>query len=251
EKAKDGVLFLDEIGDLPMEAQVKLLRFLQDHQFSRLGGRESISVDIQVVSATHQNLEQLIADGKFREDLYYRIKGFQIEVPPLRKRKEDIPLLVTYFLEKLRNAGRTRISAVSEETMSALTRYNWSGNVRELENIIERAMIVANGHEHTRIEIQDLPRDLVQDNSLQAYAKSLGASGTLDISENVARAQLFCVEEALKATKGKKTEAWKLLGLHDRYALTNLMKRIRERYPNLLYEFPIVNRAYCRNKTDK
>ena len=244
EEAKDGVLFLDEIGDLPMDAQVKLLRFLQDHRFSRVGGRESISVDIQIVSATHQNLEKLIAEGKFREDLYYRIKGFQIEIPPLRHRKDDIPLLVSFILQKLKTDGRTKIMTASDDALSILSRYNWPGNVRELENILERAVIVAQNLGHSQIQAQDLPGDLNQEKPFLQHTVESDIAERFDLAKNVARVQLSCIEEALKAVGGRKTEAWKKLGLHDRYALHRLMKRLKQEHPRLFNEFPYLKKVY-------
>ncbi len=149
ELADGGTLFLDEVGDLPMDVQVKLLRVLQEREFERIGGRETIKVDVRVISATNRDLEALVERGEFRRDLYYRLNVFPIFVPPLRERLEDIPLLVEHFLEKFSRVVHKHITRVSPEAMEKLLTYPWPGNVRELENVIERALIVAKGDELT------------------------------------------------------------------------------------------------------
>jgi formate hydrogenlyase transcriptional activator len=145
ELADHSTIFLDEIGDLPGGVQVKLLRVLEERQIERLGSPKPIHVDVRVIAATHRNLEQRIADGAFREDLYYRLNVFPIQVPPLRERVEDIPLLVWRFVEEFSRSFGKRIEAVPRETMAALQQYAWPGNIRELRNVVERAMIVATG----------------------------------------------------------------------------------------------------------
>jgi DNA-binding NtrC family response regulator len=147
ELADGGTLFLDECGDLPSEVQVKLLRVLQEREFERVGGSETVRVDVRVVSATHRDLEQQIADGKFREDLYYRLNVFPITLPPLRDRLEDLPRLVEHFVAKFnRTTGKT-VRGFDPSAIAALQSYAWPGNVRELENVVERAIIVARGQE--------------------------------------------------------------------------------------------------------
>ncbi|MEZ4361470.1 MAG: sigma-54 dependent transcriptional regulator [Kofleriaceae bacterium] len=149
ELADGGTLFLDEVGDLPMEVQIKLLRTLQEREFERVGGSETIKVDVRMVSATNRNLEKMIEDNEFREDLYYRLNVFPINLPPLRDRLEDLPILVAHFVAKFsRNAGM-RPPLTSPDAIAKLREYSWPGNVRELENIIERAMILARGGEVT------------------------------------------------------------------------------------------------------
>jgi PAS domain S-box-containing protein len=145
ELADHSTIFLDEIGDLPPEVQVKLLRVLEERQIERLGSPKSIHVDVRIVAATHRNLEQRIAEGAFREDLFYRLNVFPIQVPPLRERVEDIPLLVWRFVEEFTKAFGKRIDAIPRDNMAALQRYGWPGNIRELRNIVERAMILASG----------------------------------------------------------------------------------------------------------
>jgi len=147
EVAEGGTLFLDEVGDLPPEVQVKLLRVLQEREFERVGSSETSKVDVRVVSATHRDLEALVAEGKFREDLYYRLNVFPIVLPPLRERPDDIAVLVEHFVEKYAQKTRTRARAFAAEALDKLAGHAWPGNVRELENIVERALIVASGEE--------------------------------------------------------------------------------------------------------
>ena len=145
ELAHQSTIFLDEIGDLPADAQVKLLRVLEERQFERLGSPRPIRVDTRVIAATHRNLEEGIAAGTFREDLFYRLNVFPIQVPPLRDRVDDIPLLVWRFVEEFSNRLGRHVEVIPDETMAALRRYSWPGNIRELRNVVERAMIVATG----------------------------------------------------------------------------------------------------------
>jgi formate hydrogenlyase transcriptional activator len=142
ELADHSTIFLDEIGDLPVDVQVKLLRVLEERKFERLGSPRPISVDTRIIAATHRNLEQRVAEGAFREDLYYRLNVFPIQVPPLRDRAEDIPLLVQRLVDEFSRTFGKRIELIERETMSALQRYSWPGNIRELRNVVERAMIV-------------------------------------------------------------------------------------------------------------
>jgi len=145
ELADHSTIFLDEIGDLPPDVQVKLLRVLEERQIERLGSPKPIHVDVRIIAATHRNLAQRIAEGSFRDDLFYRLNVFPIEVPPLRERVEDIPLLVWRFVEEFSKTFGKRIEAISKDSMSALQQYSWPGNIREVRNVVERAMIVASG----------------------------------------------------------------------------------------------------------
>jgi DNA-binding NtrC family response regulator len=145
ELADGGTLFLDEVGDLPMEVQIKLLRTLQEREFERVGGAETIKVDVRMISATNRNLETMIEDGEFREDLYYRLNVFPIHLPPLRDRLDDLPPLVGHFIAKFSRQMGVPAQPTSSEALAKLREYNWPGNVRELENIVERAMILARG----------------------------------------------------------------------------------------------------------
>jgi DNA-binding NtrC family response regulator len=145
ELADGGTLFLDEVGDLPMEVQIKLLRALQEREFERVGGTETIRVDVRVISATNRDLETMIEDGTFREDVYYRLNVFPVHLPPLRDRPEDLVVLADHFVGKFSRRGRSGARSLSDAAKEKLKTYHWPGNVRELENIIERAMIIARG----------------------------------------------------------------------------------------------------------
>jgi len=153
ELADGGTLFLDEVGDLPMEVQIKLLRTLQEREFERVGGTETIKVDVRVVSATNRDLETLIRNGKFREDLYYRLNVFPIHLPPLRERAEDIPRLLDHFVAKFSRTAGKAVRGFTPDAVAHLQSYAWPGNVRELENLVERAIIVARG---TEVQASDL-----------------------------------------------------------------------------------------------
>jgi len=145
EAADKGTLFLDEIGDIPLEVQPKLLRVLQEHEFERLGSTRTQTVDVRIVAATHRDLRQMVADGEFRSDLFYRLHVFPLALPPLRERREDIPLLVSHYIDKYAKRMQRRIETIPSQAMKAITSYSWPGNVRELQNFIERAVIVSPG----------------------------------------------------------------------------------------------------------
>ena len=149
ELADRSTIFLDEIGDLPHEVQVKLLRVLEDRQIERLGSPKSIPVNVRVIAATHRDLEERVADGSFRSDLFYRLNVFPIHVPPLRERTEDIPVLVWHFVREFSEAFGKRIDSIAPATMAMLTQHPWPGNIRELRNAVERAMVVATGPQLT------------------------------------------------------------------------------------------------------
>jgi len=171
ELAHEGTLFLDEIGDLPLELQPKILRALQEKEFERLGSTKTIPVNVRLVAATNRDLAQMVADKEFRSDLYYRLRVFPITLPPLRERRGDIPLLVNYFVDKHSRRLYRKIETVSSETMRALTRWDWPGNIRELENFIERAVILTKGSVlRAPLSELDVPQESkpAQDSSLEA-----------------------------------------------------------------------------------
>jgi formate hydrogenlyase transcriptional activator len=145
--AHRGTLFLDEVGDIPLELQPKLLRVLQEQEFERLGSAKTIRVNVRMVAATNTDLTKKVEEKQFRQDLYYRLNVFPITIPPLRDRKEDIPLLVRYFAQKYARRMKKPIDAIPTKAMTALTEYHWPGNVRELENFVERAVILSRGAE--------------------------------------------------------------------------------------------------------
>ncbi|NMF33405.1 sigma 54-interacting transcriptional regulator [Flammeovirga yaeyamensis] len=170
EMADGGTLFLDEFGEISLDLQVKLLRVLQEGEIERIGGTETIKIDVRIIAATNVNLEKAVKDKKFREDLYYRVNVFPIHVPPLNARKDDIPLLVNHFLKRFNNQFSKNIDNISVGAMKKLTTYNWPGNVRELQNVIERAVIISNGK---RLDIKGL-KD----------SKTIEDDGILTLSEN-------------------------------------------------------------------
>ena len=153
EMADGGTLFLDEIGDKPADMQVKLLRVLQDHTFERVGSNKSIIANVRIIAATNADLEETIADGRFREDLYYRLSVFPNEIPPLRDRVEDLPLLLSDLVRRIENEGRGSVS-LTPAAVNSLAGYGWPGNVRELANLVERLVIL---YPHADVDVQDLP----------------------------------------------------------------------------------------------
>ena len=155
ELANGGTLFLDEVGDIPLELQPKLLRVLQEQEFERLGNSRTVRVDVRLIAATNRDLEEMVAEKQFREDLYFRLNVFPIRIPPLRERSEDISLLVQYYVDKYSQRMNKQIDVVPEETMAALCRYSWPGNIRELQNLIERAVIMTPGNV-LQIQVSDL-----------------------------------------------------------------------------------------------
>ena len=152
--ADRGTLFLDEVGELPLGLQTKFLRVLEERRFERVGGQKAIEVDVRVVAATNRDLAEMVKRGTFREDLYYRLSVIHIEVPPLRERLDDVPLLADHFLQRFRQQAARRITAFSPEALAAMTRYAWPGNVRELRNAVERAIVLG---DRETIQPQDLP----------------------------------------------------------------------------------------------
>src|SRR6185369_17266572 len=157
-QANGGTLFLDEIGDISPAVQVKLLRFLQEHEFERVGGNETVKVDVRVIAATNRDLKAEVAAGRFREDLYYRLNVINLEMPALRDRSSDVPLLAMHFLRKYATENGKQIEAFSDAALAQLAGYRWPGNVRELENVVERAVVLCNG---THITSTELPQHLV------------------------------------------------------------------------------------------
>ncbi|RKY93164.1 hypothetical protein DRQ15_00015 [candidate division KSB1 bacterium] len=213
ELAGEGTIFLDEIGDFSPALQAKLLRVLQTRQIERLGGTESIPIKARVIAATHQNLEELLKQGSFREDLYYRINVFPIFLPPLRERTEDIPALVEHFLKKY---GKPQ-TQITPEALKILIKYPWPGNVRELENVIERAIILSEGD---KIRPEDLPPHLQQHKSTSQPIELLEKGLSLREMEK----QLLW--QALEKAAGNKSQAAKLLGI-TRRKLYSMMERLK------------------------
>jgi DNA-binding NtrC family response regulator len=223
ELADKGTLFLDEIGDMPAAVQVKLLRVLQERAFERLGGNETISVDVRLIAATNRDLEKAMAEGNFREDLFYRLNVVSILIPPLRERKEDIPALLDHFLAKYGAENRKKISGVTAEARDLLMRYSYPGNVRELENIVERAVVLAKGG---NISTADLPLHLrTTENDEKLCVKKKGSS----LTETLDTVERGLILDALKEAGGVQTRAAGRLGISERVLRYKLAKhRIRE-----------------------
>ncbi len=210
ELASGGTLFLDEIGNLNITTQAKLLRVLQEKKIERVGGTELIKIEVRIVAATHQNLEKAVGEGSFREDLYYRLNVVLISLPPLRERKDDVPLLVEHFLHRYRSESGGRLKYVPPPTMDLLMRYNWPGNVRELENVIERALVMGKGD---TIFAQDLPSEIQKISDLSCLTLP---SGRLSLKERVGELEKELITDVLKETGWVQTKAAKLLGISRR-----------------------------------
>jgi Nif-specific regulatory protein len=206
ELAEGGTLFLDEIGDINLATQIKLLRVLQEKEFERLGGTTTIRSNVRLITATNKDLEKAMAEGKFREDLYYRLNVFTIFVPPLRDRKADLLLLADHFLQKYSREHKKDIRRISTPAIDMLTAYHWPGNVRELENVLERAVLVCDS---AVIHGHHLPPTL-------QTAQASGTITTLSLSEAVGAYEKDIVIDALKTTRGNRAKAARLLGTTER-----------------------------------
>jgi DNA-binding NtrC family response regulator len=210
EEAEGGTVFLDEIGDLSPSIQVKLLRVLQEKEFQRVGSNLTLKVDVRVITATHRNLEEAIKKEQFREDLYYRLNVISIHLPPLRERREDIPQLIDYFLKKYSEENQKTVSDISKEARSLLLRYPYPGNVRELENLIERAVVLCRGEV---ISTSDLPFHLKEEKPEAPLERSIKEKSLPEILEEVEKNRIV---EALALHRGVQTKAADSLGLSER-----------------------------------
>ena len=235
EQANNGTLFLDEIGDMPAELQTRLLRVLADNEFYPVGAHASVKVNVRIIAATHQNLETLVAQGRFREDLFHRLNVIRIHIPPLRERRQDIGLLMRHFLYQSAKELNTEIKSLKPEAEQFLSNLKWPGNVRQLENICRWLTVMASGRE---IHIEDLPPELTQPNQDIAVNNSQGnwesafnvwikqqlAAGKIDIAKQASiTMETMLIETALQHTHGRKHEAAILLGL-GRNTLTRKLK---------------------------
>ncbi|UCG93740.1 MAG: sigma-54-dependent Fis family transcriptional regulator [Candidatus Aerophobus sp.] len=210
ELASGGTLFLDEIGNLSLTTQAKLLRALQEKKIERVGGTKPIKIEVRIIAATHQDLEKAVREGSFREDLYYRLNVVLINLPPLRERKDDIPLLVEHFLRRCQSEPQGRLKYVPLKTLDLLMRYNWPGNVRELENVIERAVVMGKGD---AILDQDLPLEIQKTSDLPHLNLP---SSRLSLKERVDGLEKELITNALVETGWVQTKAAKLLGITRR-----------------------------------
>lgn len=216
ELSDKGTLFLDEIGDMPLDMQAKLLRVLQEKEIERIGGTKTRKIDVRFIAATHQNLFQMVQEGVFREDLYYRLHVCTIDIPSLRERKEDIKQLTAYLIGKLNTELGTFFHSIDERVHQLFASYNWPGNIRELENILERAMNMA---EHDCIQAQYLPLSLQKQNTSMNLNREESIledkrEGNCSLQEEIEAAEKRAIQRALKQTFGNRKEAAELLGIH-------------------------------------
>jgi two-component system, NtrC family, response regulator AtoC len=216
ELADRGTLFLDEVGELPLEMQVKLLRVIQDYEFERVGGLKTIKVDVRLLAATNRNLLQEVKNGRFREDLFYRLNVFPVHLYPLRERREDIPALADYILARFNRKLEKNIRSIDEGVMSLFIKYDWPGNIRELENILERLALVSSGD---TIRLEDLPPDFAAGQGADPGA--LNAAGLADadrpfkevIRDRMEDVERQMIESTLEECEGNVTKAAKKLGM--------------------------------------
>lgn len=233
EQANGGTLFLDEIGDMPAELQTRLLRVLADGEFYRVGGTSPVKVDVRIIAATHQNLEALVEEGKFREDLFHRLNVIRVHLPALRERREDIPLLMNYFLKRSATELQTEVKTLSAEVRNWLSAQSWPGNVRQLENLSRWLTVMASSSE---VQMADLPPELLEtpvqsgdfqtwQDGLRQWAKTRLLRGDDDIlGEAVPEFERTLIQIALEQTKGRKQDAAKLLG----WGRNTLTRKIKE-----------------------
>ena len=208
--ADEGTVFLDEIGEMPISVQAKILRVLQERSFEPVGSGRTEGVDTRVVAASNRDLRQAVSHNAFREDLFYRLNVFPIALPALRERKEDIPALAQHFLKLATETIGKRVVGVTPAALAAMSNYHWPGNLRELQNCVERAVIVARG---SAVDVSDLPRDLFE---LGARAERTTRRRTDDLDNELARIEKNFILEALRETNGVQSKAAKLLGINER-----------------------------------
>lgn len=224
EKANEGILFLDEIGNLNKEVQVYLLRAIQEKKISRLGGNEDIKINVRIIAASNENLQEAVKKGEFREDLYHRLNEFQIHIPPLRERKKDIPIFSDYFLKEVNKELNKNITGIEKEVYQFFYEYEWPGNIRELRNVIRRAALLTENY-HS-INILNLPQDLFEIPEHNIPDSALGKAKNLpniDLKETALKAEIDKIIEALEFTDYNKTKAAKMLNI-DRKTLYNKLK---------------------------
>ncbi len=208
ELAHKGTLFLDEVADLPLKTQVKLLRFLQEGSFEKVGGEKKVSVDVRIISATNKNLKDEVKNGKFREDLFYRLNVIPIHLPPLRERKSDIPLLAAHFLKEAESESQAAVPELSPESLEAMLDYHWPGNVRELKNVIQFSVVRSRGK---KIMPSDLPFEITRDQDVVFRAAPQSLPPQIPASRG--KLDMESVKTAIKKSGGNKSKAARLLGV--------------------------------------
>ena len=219
EKADHGTLFMDEIGDMSLPIQAKLLKVLEEQSFTRLGGTEIIKSDLRIITASNKNLKKAINDGEFREDLFYRLNVVPISIPPLRERKEDIIPLTLYFIKKLNQDLHRSFQGISEEAVDTLQDYEWPGNVRELRNVVERIMAL---HHNQEILLTHLPYEMryqLESSELDVLKEAVSEEQYITLSQLEEK----YIKQVLKYTAGNKSKAAKILGIH----LTSLFRKLK------------------------
>jgi two-component system response regulator HydG len=220
EHADGGTLFLDEIGDMPADMQAKLLRTLENGEVVRLGANEPIKVDVRLISATHRNMEQMTADRQFREDLYYRINGISIHIPPLRERREDIPLLTHYFLQQSAEKLGRQVEGIEPDAQQLLMSYGWPGNVRQLRRAIERMVVLSPG---PKLSADSLPPEIRPADSAAPIDTPVAGMDNL-VGISIVQAERELIRNTLKLTNGNREQAAKILGIGER----TLYRKIKE-----------------------
>lgn len=212
EAANNGTLFLDEIGDMPLDMQPKFLRVLEDGIITRLGGYSDVKLDIRIISATNKNIRDLVSEGKFREDLYYRLSSVAVELPSLRERKDDIELFVNYFLKNFCMQYGVNIPEIPESIMNILVNYRWEGNIRELKNAIERIVIMLKSYKTYKVSLEFLP-EYIYDSYVSIETEKNEDIRLLDLNTAVSNAEKMAILMALKRSKGNITNATKILNI--------------------------------------
>lgn len=226
QQANGGTIFIDEVGDIPLPVQVKLLRTIQFGEYQKIGSNTTEKTDVRIIAATHRNLEEMISNNLFREDLYYRLNVISIKLPSLRERKEDIPLLVDYFIKKFSNELGKEVNGISKEALDKLLKYNYPGNIRELENIIQRAVVLTRENIITKNDLPEL-------NSAKENERLIDPYNLDDEYEiKVKTFERIMIEEALNRTNGNKSAAARILGISERHLRSRLERISTEKINN-------------------
>jgi DNA-binding NtrC family response regulator len=232
EQAHKGTLFLDEVGTMSPALQAKLLRVLQEREFERVGDSHTIKIDVRVIAATHSDLKKMVAEGLFREDLFYRLNVIPVQLPPLRERREDVPLLAQHFLQKLGvESGRGQVT-ISQEALRRLMAYDWPGNVRQLENVVERALAFSNGR--MQIDVPDLSPEIRTQPAPADSSDVWFPEGGVDFDSYIDAVELALIRRSLERTQGNKRQAAKLLNLKR----TTLIEKLKRLEPNGAAKLP-------------
>jgi DNA-binding NtrC family response regulator len=235
EQAHKGTLFLDEVATMSPALQAKLLRVLQEREFERVGDSHSIKIDVRVIAATHSDLQKMVGDGSFREDLFYRLNVIPVSLPALRERRDDIPILVQHFIQKLSGELGRGPATMSQEALRRLMAYHWPGNVRQLENVVERALAFSQGR--AQVELQDLTPEVQTSPAATESADVWFPDDGLDFERYISGVELSLIKQSLERTQGNKRQAAKLLKL-KRTTLIEKLKRLEPREMRKLPELP-------------